>query len=140
MMQNKKQNPEKQAELPAKRQEEAVEQAPAFRPFSRPSRFAFVNRLRKNTLESYRELIKAETELLQAMGEHAKEKDRLQDVHTEIAIERKAKRNLLRELDVDFKELELREKELELKEQELELKTKQLRKAKAEPERESYDV
>lgn len=63
----------------------------------KPSRLPWVNRFTRKNLESFTGVVRAKTELLGAMAEHAKTKGRLTDIEVEIEADRIDRRNRLSE-------------------------------------------
>jgi len=58
-----------------------------------PASFPWVNRFNRKRIETFTEVIKAETGLMHAVGDHAKTKERIRDIDIELETERLQRRN-----------------------------------------------
>lgn len=99
--------------------------------FTKPSSFSFINKVRKKRIDSYTDVVKSETTLMDSLGTHVKTKNRLKDIHVEIETESHERQNNLNEAKVKG---ELFESRKELAKLDLELaiaeKKKELEKLK----------
>ncbi len=58
-----------------------------------PASFPWVNKFNRRRIETFTEVIKAETGLMHAIGDHAKTKERIRDIDIELETERLQRRN-----------------------------------------------
>jgi len=91
-----------------------------------PAAFPFINKFNRKRVETFTEVINAETRLMEAIGGHAKTKDKLRDIDIEIDTERLKRRNELNDqqrknllakdnFTLEKKEIELRLAEIDAK-------------------------
>lgn len=96
-----------------------------------PSSFPIFNRFERRKIESYIEVIKAGTDLVDAMNTHSRIWARLKDIDTEIETEKLERRNKLREVQratiLNNKKDQIAQLELEVQEAELQERLKQLK-------------
>jgi len=102
-----------------------------------PAAFPFINKFNRKRVETFTEVIKAENNLMNAIGDHAKSKDKLRDIDIEIDIERLKRRNELtdqqRKALLAKDNFTLEKKEIELRLAEIDAKVAALKKPPEEP-------
>jgi len=106
----KKEGPELLPPIKQEDKNRAIQEAqsfpPSVSPFSTPSRIPFVNKLRKKSIQTYTEVIKAENELFSALSGHSLMKGRLRDIDVEIETEHIDRVNKLRDAERIAKQAE----------------------------------